>query len=322
MIRLWMTLFLLTVSSMSAHEVRPAYLELRETAENTYAVTWKVPARGNLRLRVEPLFPAGTEVTAPKRGVFVDGAFVERWEIQAKEGFGGKKVAIAGLELTLIEVLLRLEFLSGASLTERLSPQQPIVTLPEAPSAWDSFLAYFFLGVEHILFGIDHLLFVLVIVLLLSDTWNIVKAISSFTVAHSITLAIASLELVAVPSAPVEALIALSIVLVAAEALGKGSSSPSLLAAHPWLGAFLFGLLHGFGFAGALLETGLPANAIPLALAGFNLGVEAGQLLFIAAILGIIRRLEPYRLARVSTLYFVGSVGAFWFLQRSLLTLS
>ncbi|MDX1374166.1 MAG: HupE/UreJ family protein, partial [Burkholderiales bacterium] len=224
-------------------------------------------------------------------------------------------------ESTMTDTLARIEFADGTTWLQRLTPQAPAALIPARPSAWSVAGTYLGLGVEHILLGIDHLLFVLALLLLTRGTWRLVKTVTAFTVAHSITLALAALGVVHVPQAPVEAVIALSIVFVAAEILRARAGREGIAARAPWIVAFAFGLLHGFGFAGALAQTGLPEGHIPLALLFFNLGVEAGQLLFIAAVLSAIALIRNVRftLPRWSasvTPYAIGSLAMFWVIQR------
>ena len=180
---------------------------------------------------------------------------------------------------------MRIESLDGTTQTERLSPTKTSFIVQATPSRWEVAATYMRLGIEHILLGYDHLLFVLALVILVRTWRRVALTVTAFTVAHSITLAAATLGFVNVPGPPVEAAIALSIVLVAVEIVNARRGKPSLTARWPWLVAFCFGLLHGFGFAGALAEVGLPHHAIPVALLFFNLGVEVGQLSFVAVVL-------------------------------------
>jgi hydrogenase/urease accessory protein HupE len=227
----------------------------------------------------------------------------------------------------MTDVLVRIQFLDGRVQTELLKPTQPALVVAERTSAWDVAGTYFALGVEHILTGVDHLLFVLGLMLIVKSGARLLKTVTAFTVAHSITLALATLGIVHVPQAPVEAVIALSIVFVANETAQRqrrdtgDATSPGFTARRPWLVAFVFGLLHGFGFAGALAEVGLPQVDIPLALLTFNVGVEAGQLSFIAAVLvvmAIARRIGwrgPHWLAPLPS-YAIGTLAMFWVIRR------
>jgi hydrogenase/urease accessory protein HupE len=310
---------LLVPSPGLAHEVRPAYLELREQRPGEYSVLWKVPMRGDMRLSLAPVFSGHTESSVPVSRV-VPGAAIDSWTLEAP-GLRGQTLTIDGLDATMTDVLARIEYADGTAWTERLTPNEPSATIPAAASAVGVAGLYLTLGIEHILFGIDHLLFVFALLMLAQGLRPLVETITAFTVAHSITLALATLGIVQVPQAPVEAVIALSIVFVAAEVVHREQARAGIAARAPWLVAFGFGLLHGFGFAGALGETGLPQGHIPFALLFFNLGVEAGQLAFVAAVLGLaalLRRVPwvpPVWWRRVPV-YAIGSVAMFWTMQR------
>jgi len=307
----------------SAHEVRPAYLEIRQAGTDTYDVLWKVPAAGeDLRLGVYVRFPEGFKDLGPPSRIQSDGAYVERRRIQLPGGLAGHTIHLDGLSATKIDVLARVDSGKGAIQTTRIMPDAPQFTIEAAPSAGQVSKTYLGLGVEHILLGIDHLLFVLALLLLVKGKRRLVGTITSFTAAHSITLALATLGVVHVPGRPVEACIALSIVFVAAEIVHGRQGRPGLTARAPWIVAFAFGLMHGLGFAGALSEVGLPQQAIPLALLFFNVGVELGQLAFIAGMLALMtagRRL-PFRTPdwswRIAP-YSIGAVAAFWVIQRT-----
>lgn len=322
-----LSLCLLTAAWLSApalaHEMRPAYLELRQTGEDTYDVLWKVPAAGtDMRMSLYVRFPAGTEETREHRGLFVGGAFVERWSVRHPGGLAGQTIHIDGLQSTLTDVLVRVERLDGTTLVSRIEPSEPSLLLAAEASPWAVARTYFALGVEHILGGIDHLAFVLALLMLVKGSRRLLATITAFTVAHSITLAAATLGWVDVPGAPVEAVIALSIVFVAAETVHGLRGQEGLTARSPWIVAFVFGLLHGLGFASALHEAGLPAHAIPMALLLFNVGVEAGQLLFVAAVLaflGLARRVvpDPPRWVVWVPAYGIGAVAMYWTIQRA-----
>ena len=306
-----------------AHEARPAYLELRETARHTYDVLWKVPARGgDLRLAVYVELPSGAHPLAEPRGRFTEDAYVERWRFAREGGLGGQTLHIAGLSATRVDALVRLTALDGTTQTLRATPDAPFVEFPREASTWNVATTYAALGIEHILLGLDHLLFVLALLLLVRGWMRLVKTITAFTVAHSITLAAATLGFVQVPGAPVEACIALSVGFVAAEILRRHEPRRSLAARRPWLVTFTFGLLHGLGFAGALRDVGLPQQAIPLSLLFFNVGVELGQLGFVVGVLGawrLVRRIPvpaPPWGWRVAP-YVLGAVSMFWVIERT-----
>jgi hydrogenase/urease accessory protein HupE len=261
---------------------------------------------------VEALTPVAARTTGD--------AAVQTWRLRA-ESLRGQSLYIEGLEATFTDVLVCVAFGDGSTWVQRLTPQQPASLIPARPSAWGVAGTYLTLGIEHILTGIDHLLFVLALLLLTKGTWRLVKTVTAFTVAHSITLGLAALGIIHVPSRPVEAVIALSIVLVAAEIVQARRGRSGLAAHMPWIVAFIFGLLHGFGFAGALSEVGLPEGHIPVALLFFNLGVEAGQLLFVAAVLTLVagaRRIPMAwpRWAGLVPPYAIGSLAMFWVIQR------
>lgn len=309
-----------------AHEVRPAYLELRQNGPDAYEVLWKVPGLGDdLRLGLYVELPTGcTNVTAP-RASMINAAFTERWSVRCAGGLIGGTIHIAGLSATLTDVLVRLERLDGSAQVTRLTPSAPSFVVEAAPRAIQVATTYLKLGIEHILGGIDHLLFVLALLILVKGTRRLIWTVTAFTVAHSLTLAGATLGFVHVPGPPIEAAIALSIVFVAAEIIHSRQGKTGLTERFPWVVAFTFGLLHGFGFASALSEVGLPQSAIPVALFFFNVGVEIGQVLFIASVLAVIalarqanRRIgvsPPVWAWRVPP-YAIGSVAAFWVIQR------
>ncbi len=306
-----------------AHEVRPAYLELQETAAGEVEVLWKTPMRGDLRLALAPVLSGPSEEATPIATREAGGAALQTWRLRlpAGEPLRGRRLHIDGLSGTLTDALVRVGFADGSNWVARLTPTSPAVTIPVSPGGAAVAATYFGLGVEHILLGIDHLLFVLALLLITRGAKRLVLTVTAFTVAHSITLALATLGFVHVPPAPVEAVIALSIVFVAAEILRARRGEEGITARAPWVVAFTFGLLHGFGFAGALAEIGLPEGQIPLALLFFNLGVEAGQLLFVGAVLALIWLWRRSRVAippwaGLVPPYAIGSIAMFWVFER------
>ena len=301
-------------------EVRPGYLELREVEANIFAVMWKVPGQGEYRLAIEPRFPDFCRWIGERLTAQTGGAFFERGRIRCERNIGGERISIDGLSATQTDVLARIEARDGRTQTARLTPGQPDVTVSADPSRLEVVWTYLQLGIEHILTGFDHLLFVLCLVLLIPKVSRLLATITAFTLAHSITLAAATLGIVNVPSPPVEATIALSIVFLAGELARKGSSD-GITRSYPWLVAFTFGLLHGLGFAGALAEVGLPQGQIPTALLFFNIGVELGQVLFVAAVLAVmalIRSMRPVipRWLEFVPPYAIGTLATVWVLQR------
>jgi len=322
----------LLVHSAQCDELRPGYLELRQTASDTYSLLFKIPALGeDLRLALYVNLPEGASDAVPPQARFGGGAYVERRTIRRGGGLARQTIAIEGLSRTSTDILVRIENLGGATQTERLSPTRTAFVVQAAPGSWEVAKTYLRLGIEHILFGFDHLLFVLALVILVRDWRRVALTVTAFTAAHSITLAAATLGVVNVPGPPVEAAIALSIVLVAVEIVNARRGIPSLTARWPWLIAFCFGILHGFGFAGALAEVGLPNHAIPIALLFFNLGVEVGQLAFVAAILvtgELVRRAMARHFGRapiqrtadwldVTAAYAIGVLAAYWLIERT-----
>jgi hydrogenase/urease accessory protein HupE len=309
----------LLASVVQAHEVRPAYLRIQQSADEHFDVLWRVPARGEMRLGIYVTLPDHCEKSGEPMTWQEGGTFVERWAADCPGGLTGHRVEISGLSSTVIDALARFERQDGTTQVERLTPARPAFEVTESESLGEVAATYFMLGVEHILLGIDHLLFVLALLLLVPNTRMLVWTVTSFTLAHSLTLAAATLGWVNMPQSPVEAVIALSILFVAMEIVHWRQGHPGITRRWPWLVAFTFGLLHGFGFAGALTEIGLPEHAIPMALLFFNLGVEAGQLLFIAAV-GLawwgLRRLPWPDGAWRLPVYTIGSLAAFWTIER------
>jgi hydrogenase/urease accessory protein HupE len=309
-------------SGLSAHEVRPAYLELRQTSAGTYDVFWKVPGQGeNLRLAIYVEFPAGTTNVARPRASMANNAFTERWTIKRDGGLTSGTIHIAGLTATMTDVLVRLERLDGSAQVTRLTPSAPSFVVEAAPRALEVARTYSVLGVEHILTGIDHLLFVLALLIITGGGWKLVKTVTAFTISHSLTLTAATLGFVHVPQRPVEAVIALSIVFVAAEIVRIHRGLESITSRAPWLVAFTFGLMHGLGFAGGLSEAGLPIGHVPTALLFFSGGVEVGHFLFIGVVLAFIAvirriRIPSPRWAELVPPYTIGSVAMFWVVQR------
>lgn len=320
-------------SAVWAHEVRPAYLEIRETGPSRYAVTWRVPARGDdLRLGLGVHLPAKCVTEGELTSYFVAAAHTQQWHTRCAGPLAGNNIGIDGLSATMTDVLVRIEHGDGAVQTERVLPARPMFIVKARPGTRDVATSYFTLGVEHILTGIDHLLFVLSLLLIVQGARRLVATITAFTLAHSLTLVGATLGLVHVPSAPVEACIALSILFVAAEVVHQKRGVTGLTGRYPWIVAFLFGLLHGFGFASALGAVGLPQGAIPMALLFFNLGVEAGQLAFIVSVLYFIavwqiltcrpklrQRMGALTPARVklACAYGIGAIAAYWGIERT-----
>ena len=303
-----------------AHEIRPAYLEIKQQTADRYQVLWKIPILGNKAPKIDPVFPQNFSLEQIE-DEFLPDAYIRRYQGIYQDNLNGKKIAIQGLDLTLIDVLVQISLLDESSYTLLLQPDNASTIIPEEPSKWEVIKLYIILGIEHILIGIDHLLFVLGLLLLVSGTKPLIQTITAFTIAHSITLGAATFNLIQVPQAPVEAVIALSIVFLAREYLMIQKGVKSLTAQYPWVVAFSFGLLHGFGFAGVLSEIGFPQRDVPLALLTFNIGVELGQLIFIGIVIFFWKAVQEMRLPLPTWFgkllpYSMGSIAAFWLVER------
>jgi hypothetical protein len=336
LMRRWLVALLLGLCLLpaGAHENLPASLLLQEGSTGVFEVRWRVPQAQGVAPEVRPVFPTDcTALTAPAE-IASPGARLLQWQLRCSTGLhGATRIHFDGLALTMVDVLVRVAWRDGNHVSAIARTREPFVTLgvasAEALAPARLASGYFGLGVEHILSGIDHLLFVLCLVLLVPGMAGLLKTITAFSLAHSITLALAATNQVQLPQAPVEATIALSILFLARE-LARPKRADAMAYRQPWVVAFAFGLLHGFGFAGALSEVGLPQGDVPLALLLFNLGVEAGQLLFVACVLPLLwtarRIFSALRHARVGAhalawlhaapVYAVGAVSGFWWLQR------
>lgn len=321
----WLAIASIFVSGAAwAHEVRPAYFELIEQADGSITALWKQPLMDTLGVAIAPHLSAGWLDGAPQRQWQSPTHRVQQWLIKAPHAaLAEQYLRIDGLDKTITDVLVRIRYRDGSEATQLINPERPQWLLPRADKVALPVAQYLGLGIKHIWTGIDHLLYVFGLILLVGHWRPLLKTITAFTVAHSITLAAATLKIIPVAAAPVEAIIALSIVYVAVELVYARRGAVGLAQRAPWLIAFAFGLLHGFGFAGALAETGLPAANIPLALLLFNLGIEAGQLAFVAAVL-IALTLSRRYLPRVAyglnatAPHVIGSLAAFWLIERTL----
>ena len=309
-----------------ADEFKPAYLQLTQIGPETYDVLWKIPAIDeSTTLKVRPEFPDGSQELVPARSTFARGVTVQRWRMRVPGGLDGKAVGFTNLSATRIDVLVRLVRLDGTVQLERILPTTPRFVGRPSLGRLEVVRTYTVLGVEHILTGLDHLLYVFGMLLLVSGWRRIVATMTAFTATHSLTLTAAALGWVHVPQPPVEACIALSILFVAREIVQARRGRPGLTARWPWVVSFTFGLMHGFGFAGALAEVGLPPSSIPIALLFFNVGVEIGQLLFVGAVSSLLavgwRAVRPLRLPQPTWLwrippYAIGALASFWLVQR------
>ncbi len=318
----WLLLLLPLFNTTNADEIRPAYLQFKESSPNIFDVIWKVPARNGRKLGLEVQLPANCKNTTSPTAELINASYIQRWIVHCKQGIIDGEILIKGLDKTSTDVLLHMEFISGISQTTQLTPSNNSFKVEAEASTTQIISTYTALGIEHILQGIDHLLFVFALLLIVRDWRVLLATITAFTAAHSITLAAATMGLIHVPQKPVEATIALSILFLAMEWVHSKQGKIGATERFPWLIAFIFGLLHGFGFAGALSEIGLPQHAIPLALVFFNVGVELGQLFFISVVLlgsWLLHRLQHQKLleaAEYVTVYVIGSIASFWLIER------
>jgi hydrogenase/urease accessory protein HupE len=322
---IFITVLLLTSFSVTAdaHRLQPAYLEINEQSAGKFSILWKRPFIGSRPMNIYPQLPANcTNLTEPVVQSLASGA-VERWLVDCGEnGMTNETIVIDGLSSTQTDTLLRIQLIDGSMHTTVLRPDSPSFLVPAKASKSKVAGSYLVLGIEHILGGFDHLLFVLGLLLIVRSTRLLIKTITAFTLAHSVTLAMAALGFVHVPQAPVESVIALSIIFLATELSKQHRGETGLTTRAPWLVALTFGLLHGFGFAGALTEVGLPQSDIPLALLFFNVGVEVGQLMFVAGVLCVTWVINKMKFrwpvwVEHAPAYAIGSLAAFWFIQRT-----
>jgi len=306
--------------ALFANDLRPAYFSLKQTTDSTYQLVWKLPALGTATPKIYPTLPENWLVIDEKSNLLSDN-LRRTYTLLIKGEVANSKIYFEGLEKSLIEVILSIRLLNGLKYSTIVKPTNPTYLIPSEPDRWSVVRTYIRLGFEHILAGVDHLLFVLALLLITNGFKKLVKTITAFTVAHSITLSLASLGVVGLAMPPVEAVIALSIVFLAIELINHYKGRKCLTAKYPWVVAFTFGLLHGFGFAGALAEVGLPQMEIPTALLFFNVGVELGQLAFVIAAMLLIWIMNTVRTDWPSWMkgvppYAIGSIAAFWLIER------
>lgn len=321
---IWSLMLMSSVLSYSyAHEVRPAYLEVKEVGDYNYKIIWKVPLLNQRVPDIQPIIGDGENLTSYNQKRELE-ALIDYKNLILNQDIGGLKLRITNLEKTLIDVIVRLERSNGEINTFLIQPSDPEVIIPTSSSPWQVAKTFGILGIEHILLGWDHLLFVFGLMLLIRKRRLLITTITAFTIAHSITLIFASLGVLRLPSAPVETVIALSIVFLGREYILMQRGQKSMTAERPWLVAFVFGLLHGCGFAGALASIGLPNHAVMTSLLSFNLGVELGQLIFVASLLllyFLAVRLLKIKLPSWAVSipgYAIGGMASFWFITRLL----
>jgi len=321
-------ILLVGLQAARAHEARPAYLELKETAPGQFSMIWRTPVLAGMRLPIALKLPEGVRnIEEPSVQELPDSLLERRAIDTGAAGLTGRRIEFPGLQLTITDVLVRVELLDGRTVQTIVRPSQPWVELAASQTRWELMGTYVVEGLRHILFGADHLLFVLGLLLIVRSGWMLVKTVTAFTVAHSITLTVATLGYATAPALPLNAAIALSILFLGPEIVRVWRGETSFTIRHPWVVAFAFGLLHGFGFATALTSAGLPRQELPLALLSFNIGVELGQLGFVGLVLAMERSFRALevrwpRWVEVLPAYTVGALGAFWTIQRTALLIA
>jgi hypothetical protein len=322
----WILLAGLAPAAAVAHEARPAYLEIKETQPNRFEILWRTPVLSGMRLPVALRLPESAKNLKEPTVQELTDSLLERRSCEVPGGLAGQRIEFPGLQATITDVLVRVEMQDGRKWTTIVRPSQPWVEIAAAQSAAGLLGTYLVQGICHIAFGLDHLLFVLGLLLIVQDRWTLIKTITAFTVAHSLTLAIATFGWADAPVLPLNAAIALSIFFLGPEIVRSWRGETSFTIRHPWVVAFAFGLIHGFGFASALTSAGLPRKDLPLALLGFNVGVEVGQIAFVVLIVLLERSFRQLQIRwprRVAALpgYTVGTLGAFWTIQRTAIML-
>ncbi len=307
-----------------ADEIKLSYLEIKQNSSQEYAVLLKTPVKEKKKLPIELILPKGCTLISSKTSHLVKNSYIDRWRMRCHDGLEGKTFFLEGLKETGTELLLRIELLSGVYHSRLLSPLNVSYTVPKDESSWQIVQTYTWLGITHILLGFDHLLFVFALLMLVKSMRRLLLTVTAFTLAHSLTMVVATLGIVHVPQAPVEAIIALSILFLAMEIIHEKQGKVGVTSRYPWIIAFIFGLLHGFGFAGALAEIGLPQQAVTLALVFFNIGVEIGQLLFVSTVVLVVVMLRRFTyetvLDKLQTfvVYMMGGISSFWLIERTL----
>lgn len=323
LLRVWLLLFCASPGSQAfAHELQPSSLELRQLTPERFEVTWRAPIYYKKPHPARLQLPETWQILGEPTVKRLPDAALHRRLVEVPQGaIDGAVIRFAGLESTITDVFARFVWIDGSETTAIARPSKPWIEVVAQRNAWQVARDYTLLGIDHILSGFDHLTFVLALMLIVSGARRLLVTVTSFTLAHSITLAAATLGILWVPGPPVESVIALSILFLANELVKVNRGESSLTANYPWTVAFVFGLLHGFGFAGALGEIGLPQNEVPLALLMFNVGVELGQLMFIAAALVALLALRGLQRewpgwTRQVPAYGIGGIAAFWLIER------
>jgi hydrogenase/urease accessory protein HupE len=315
-------LLLVFNAQLFSDQINMAYLGVKQTDKQKFSVIFKVPTKSNYKLDIDVNFPKTCKEILKRKVQVTKGAFLYSWNMKCKNSLLNEKINIVGLDSTNTSLLLELNFLNRSSQTKILSKNDLSYFIEKEPSAWQVVKTYSILGIEHILSGFDHLLFVLSLLLIVKNFRTLIWTITAFTLAHSITLGGVTFGFLKLPQQPVEAVIALSIMFLAMEIIHTKQGIEGITSRYPWIVSFIFGLLHGFGFAGALAEIGLPEQSIAIALIFFNVGVESGQIIFVSVVMLIGFILKKYiqknslQFLRTLIVYAIGGIASFWFLQR------
>lgn len=326
--RIWPLLLcfgLLWPSVVLGHELMPGYLELEETSPHVYDVIWKLPLQRGTSLPLAPRFPEDCATEGSLDARLERRSLVYTAQLSCETSLQGRLVSIDGLRAVGTEVLLRVTSLnSSGPETTLIQPEkgEALIGAANSDAQQTSAFTYLRLGIEHILLGVDHLLFVLALLLIVRNGWTLFKTITAFTVANSVTLSVAAIGVMRVPAPPLNAAIALSILFMGVEVVRTWRGQSSFTIRFPWVVAFGFGLIHGFGYASGLADLGLPRGELLLALLLFNIGIEIGQDVFVFLVLALkrsFRQLEiqwPQWALRLPG-YAVGVAGVFWTLEHT-----
>ena len=328
-LRSWLAIvvFALTLvlpRTLSAHELLPGYLDLHETAAGQYSVLWKLPLQQGKRLPITPRFPEDCQLQGDLDSKLEASAWIYHGSLSCESSLKGKPIVIDGLAAVGTDVLVRFQPADAVRPeTHLLKPlKQTTILGADVDSEPSGLVAYLRLGIEHILLGVDHLLLLLGLVLIARDGWMLLKTVTAFTLANSITLSVSAIGIVQVPTAPLNAAIALSILFIGTEVVRFMRGQTSFTLRHPWVLACGFGLLHGFGYARGLAELGLPHHELLLALLLFNVGIEIGQDLFVVLVLALERAFRQLQIrwplwVRRMPAWTIGCAGAYWTIQTT-----
>ena len=305
------------------HALSPALLSLHENATGRVDVTWKIPLLRLIGADLQAVLPPECPITQPANPTDDDESRSERFQMDCPGGLVGKRLGVDGLGQAKTDALLHVELADGRTLDTVLRAREPAIVIPDREHQMSLVSRYVALGIEHIVTGYDHLLFVFGLLLLAVDLRALIATVTAFTLGHSITLSLAVLDVARVPPATVEVLIAFSIFVLAVELARPAATRDGTGARRrPWRMALVFGFLHGLGFAGTLRAAGLPAGAVPTALFGFNVGIELGQLAFVLSVIALsalarplLRRLPAWTHALPT--YAIGSLAAMWMIERA-----